>query len=114
MTNKDLTIRLEEINKEYIEARRLIEEKRRRDISIALSSWAKDNANYQVGDIIESFGVIMVVEKISGYTYSSGTKPYCFYKGHALTKDFQPRKDGWVTTIYDDGREIKLLRKKED
>jgi hypothetical protein len=31
--------------------------------------------------------------------------------GHALTKKLQPRKDGWLTTIHDNGREIKLIRK---
>ena len=109
---------MSQIDNEYQKAKREVEEKHRRDRAVTLNAWAKDNATYHIGDIIEANDTAIVVEGILGHRSVFGIKSntYCIYQGHALTKRLQLRKDEWVTTIHDDGgREIKLLRKaKED
>ena len=118
MTLEECTIRLSQIDSEYQTAKREVEEKHKRDRAATLNAWAKDNAKYHVGDIIEANGTAIVVERILGYrsVYGIKSNTYCIYQGHALTKRLQPRKDEWVTTIHDDGdRDIKLVKKaKED
>ncbi len=118
MTLKECTIRLSQIDSEYQKAKREIEEKYKHDRAETLNAWANDNAAYHIGDIIEANATAIVVERILGYrsVFGINSNTYCIYRGHALTKRLQPRKDEWVTSIHDDGgREIKLLRKaKED
>ena len=118
MTREECIIKLGDIEREYQKAKREIEEKHKHDRAVTLNAWAKENADYHVGDIIEANGQAIVVERILGHRYEFGNhiKMYCVYFGSALTKRLQPRKDEWKTSISDDGgREIKLLRKaKED
>ena len=113
MTLEECTIRLSQIDSEYQKAKREVEEKYKRDRAVTLNAWAKDNAKYHIGDIIEANGTAIVVERILGHRSVYGkSNTYCIYQGHALTKRLQPRKDEWVTTIHDDGsREIKLVKK---
>jgi hypothetical protein len=112
MTLEECTIRLSQIDSEYQKAKREIEEKHERDRTATLNAWAKDNAKYHIGDIIEANSTAIVVERILGHRSVYGSNTYCIYQGHALTKRLQPRKDEWVATIHDDGgREIKLRRK---
>lgn len=116
MTLEECTIRLSQIDNEYQKAKREIEEKHKRDRDITLNVWAKHNAAYNIGDIIEANGTAIVVERILGYRSERGinSNTYCVYQGHALTKRLQPRKNEWVTTIHDDGNVIKLLRKADN
>ena len=114
MTLEECTIRLSQIDSEYQKAKREIEEKHKHDRAVTLNAWAKDNAKYHVGDIIEANGTAIVVERILGHrsVYGIKSNTYCIYQGHALTKRLQPRKDEWVTAIHDDGGcDIKLVKK---
>lgn len=79
--------------------------------SIALNKWAYVNARFNIGDIIESQGTIIQIDKRYGrHSPYYGTKRlYVEYRGLQLTKKLQPRKDGERNSIYDDGREIKKI-----
>ena len=63
-----------------------------------------------IGDIIESLGVTIQVTEVRGNVYTD--RVYPSYKGIALTKSLKPRKDGWVTELYDCGDRIISLIKK--
>ncbi len=75
-----------------------------------LNQWAKANAKYNVGDILQMNEIII---KVTGFYGSHSDylneKLYVTYRGLHLTKSLKPRKDGGEMTIYDDGREIKKL-----
>ncbi len=77
----------------------------------ALNQWARDNAEFKVGDIIAANDIIIKVEKVVGsHSPYYGTKTlYAEYIGKRLTKKLQPRKDGQESSIYGDGREITKL-----
>ncbi len=85
-------------------------EKYRKDKQDILDRWARENARFKVGDIILANDKYMAVAKIGGYI--SCGKPTAVYYGKVLTKKLQPRQDGWGTSIYDDGREIKQIERK--
>ena len=72
----------------------------RKNQQIALDNWAKSHAKFRIGDIICSRDVIIRIERISGRLAIEN--PYIEYYGPALTKQLKERKDGWITTIYDD------------
>ena len=76
-----------------------------------LNQWARDNAEYQVGDIITVNDTIIQVERLIGRhsAYYGSKTLYVEYRGPQLTKKLQPRKDGQISSIYDDGREIKKI-----
>ena len=75
-----------------------------------LNKYAAENAKYGIGDILRMGDIIIRVDKISGgLTY--GRVPYCVYNGYVLTKALKPRKDEWRSSVYDDGREIVLVKK---
>ena len=78
----------------------------------ALNQWARDHAEYQVGDIITANDTIIQVERLIGRhsAYYGSKTLYVEYRGQQLTKKLQPRKDGQISSIYDDGREIKQLK----
>lgn len=77
----------------------------------ALNQWARENAEYQVGDIIKANDTIIQVERLIGrHSACYGSKTlYVEYRGPQLTKKLQPRKDGQISSIYGDGREIKKI-----
>lgn len=117
MTLEECTIRLSQIDSEYQKAKREVEEKRMRDRAMTLNFWAKNNAAYHIGDIIEANGTAIVVERILGHSRKLGiySNTYCVYQGPVLTKRLQPRKDELRMNIHDDGgRKIKLLKKADN
>lgn len=75
-----------------------------------LDKYAAEHAKYGIGDILRMYDIIIRVDKISG-DLTSGRVPYCVYAGYVLTKSLRPRKDEWRSSIYDDGREIVLVKK---
>ena len=76
-----------------------------------LDQWANENAKYKVGDIIKADDIIIKVARIKGsYSGFLGITLHVTYAGDALTKKLTPRKDGWKTEIYDDGRKIEKLK----
>ena len=77
----------------------------------ALNQWARDHAEYQVGDIITANDTIIQVERFIGRhsAYYGSKTLYVEYRGPQLTKKLQPRKDGQISSIYDDGREVKKI-----
>lgn len=75
-----------------------------------LNQWAKANARFKVGDIIQSNDNIIKVTGFYGvYSLYNVDKLYVTYRGILLTKALKPRKDGSTMDLYDDGREIKKL-----
>lgn len=111
MTNEDLILHLtalqvcERKNIERIRRESRMEQQK------MLNGWAKEHARFQIGDIINSYSVTIRVEKIVGGIGSSKI-PYVVYTGPALTAKLTVRKDGWITSIYDDSpeRNIKKLK----
>lgn len=78
----------------------------------ALNQWARDHAGYQVGDIICANDTIIEVQRLIGRhsAYYGSKTLYVEYRGPQLTKKLQPRKDGQISSIYDDWREIKKIK----
>jgi hypothetical protein len=93
----------EDLQKEYEEIRKKRDAKKKE----VLKEWAESNARFSIGDIIESYDNIIIVDNISG---DISGKLYCVYRGPVLTKQLKPRKDGERKTFYDDGRHIRLVR----
>lgn len=113
MTVEDLKIRLDASKKAEKVEINIIENRRRTERQNILTEWAKENALYEIGDIIESNNKLIIIDKISANMCYS--RPYVTYMGRALTKKFELREDGWVMSIYDDSpdRNITLLEKKQ-
>lgn len=117
MTTEECIEKLSQIEQDYKKAQQEINHKRSVDKTRVLKEWAQANSRFKVGDVIEADGIIIEVEDVFGCQsayYAKGL--YCTYKGRALTltKKLTPRKDEWVTTIADDGRVIKLVKKNVD
>ena len=108
MTNEEL---FDKLNKLRLEQRKRIGEieidfdLRRKGV---LREWAQEHARFDIGDILQMENITIRVERFHGRCTS---KPYVAYYGPVLTKKLQPRKDGFHTDIYDDGREIIKLNK---
>ena len=110
MKNDDCLKMLGEENKRYSleteESRKRHNENKKK----ILNQWAKANARFKVGDIIQSNDNII---KVTGFYGSHSDylneKLYVTYRGLHLTKSLKPRKDGNTMDLYDDGREIKKL-----
>lgn len=111
MTNEDLIL--------HITAIRVCEEKEiervrrqsRIDQQKMLNGWAKEHARFQIGEIIRSGEITIVVDKLIG-RLGINNKPYVEYKGHVLTRKLTYRKDGWVSSIYDDSPERDIVKVK--
>lgn len=88
---------------QYIQAKARNEEKEVLDI------WAKENARFNVGDIIESRGVILRVHKIKG-ELGGRSIPYVYYTGPVLTKKLRERKDCSQSTIWDDTPDRNIIK----
>ena len=91
-------------------------EQRRADVNtwerdarrLALNAWANENHRFNIGDIIRYGDITIRVDRYSGDEYRK--KLSVTYRGHVLTKALKLRTDGWVTDIYDDGREIEKIK----
>lgn len=75
-----------------------------------LNEWAYDNRRFDVCDILEFNGSMIEVDRITGRMFAPG-KPYVAYQGPVLTKQMKYRKDRERKEFYDDGRDIKLVKK---
>ena len=76
---------------------------------LALDKWAYDNARFHRADIIESQGTIILVDSRRGRAKMFHNELYVEYRGPQLTRKLEPRKDGQIMSIYDDGREVKKI-----
>lgn len=76
---------------------------------LALDKWAYDNARFNRADIIESQGTIILVDSRRGRKKMYANELYVEYRGPQLTRKLEPRKDGQIMSIYDDGREVKKI-----
>lgn len=83
-------------------------------IESILKKWANDNSPFAIGDIIEADRTIIRIDRILGRKSLYTGKLYCVYFGFVLTKQLNKRKDESRTSIYGDGREIKLIKAKEN
>ena len=111
MTKEECYEKLCQIDRDYKQALIDLNYKKVCEKTEVLDKWANENAEFNVGDIIEANGIIIKVEKIFGnqMAYERNTL-YCMYQGSVLTKKLQPRKDHWNTTIPADSRIIKKLK----
>lgn len=113
MTNEEC---LAQLGKEIIyfeNERRELNRREHVSIESILKQWAKDNSPFAIGDIIEADRTIIRIDNILGRKSPYTGKLYCVYYGFVLTKQLNKRKDESRTSIYDDGREIKLIKAKE-
>ena len=107
-TLKALLLSTKQYNLDCENARK---EKDKRNFNI-LQAWASENNRFNIGDIIECNGGIIKIEQFRGvYSNYYEQKLYITYIGACLTKKLQPKKDGTKLAIYDDGREVKLIKK---
>lgn len=93
MTNEE---RKKAWHKEYQEFQRKMEEQRVK----LVTTFANENNEVEVGDIVTDHYCSIVVQKIGITTDLFGT-PYCFYTGLKLKKNGQPTKRGEVETVYE-------------
>lgn len=104
-------------DKEYklaIQEAELVKLKKRQSI---LDEWARQNARFDIGDIISYppdgnySGRIIRIETMRG-GLGIGNKLYVVYKGTILNKKLKPNlgRDGGYFDMYDDGREIVKLK----
>lgn len=63
--------------------------------------YALSNANFKIGDIIERYGEIILVEKITAGVISFNY-PQPVYSGTLLKKDLTPKKSQEKSSIYGD------------
>lgn len=110
MTDADLKSELERLEKIYNFESQQLREKFRKQQQALRDKWAKENARFKIGDIIQANDNIIEVERIRGCFESFYKNPYVLYLGKVLTKALKPRKDESRTSIYDDGREIIKLK----
>lgn len=120
MTNEDLILHLTALQVCERKDIERIRQEYQMEQQKMLDGWAKEHARFQIGDIINSNTVTIRVEKIVGriglrnIPYRIGLRniPYVEYTGHALTAKLTVRKDGRITSIYDDSseRNIKKLK----
>ena len=110
MKNEICLARLKEIEVDYHKSYDALRIERSRKRASVLNQWAQENAHFVVGDIIQSYDTIICIDKIMGNC--NYEKLYCVYYGPVLTKQLKPRKDGFHTEIYDDGRKVKLIKHK--
>lgn len=82
-----------------------------------INRYARENARFQIGDIIRANETTIRVDEIYGletkYTIYVRGIVYVVYRGVILTKKLEPKKSGEIFTIYDDGREITKIEKKK-
>ena len=101
---------LAETQKKHVAEEEELKKRQRIEKQRILNQWAKANARFNVGDILQSGDIIIKVTSFFGkFSYYCKEKLYVEYYGVCYTKKLQTRKDGSSTTVYDDGREIKKL-----
>lgn len=79
----------------------------------ALNEWAKEHADFAIGDAIKSTcsGTCIRVDRIYGQYSKCNHAPYVCYGGVILNAKLQPKKvGGGYFTIYADGREIEKVK----
>lgn len=109
MTSEDLLL---QIDASRVAERKEIDRIRnqsRIDRQKILNKWADENARFQIGDILNSYSLIIRVEKIIG-RLGVCDKPFIEYRGIALTKQLKNRADGWITSIYDDNPDRNIVK----
>lgn len=85
----------------------------RKRAQAVLNEWAYDNRRFDVCDILEFNGRMIEVGWVTGRIGVAG-KPYVVYHGLELTKQMKYRKDGTRMEFYDDGRDIKFVKKAKE
>lgn len=102
---------LAETQKKHVAEEEKLKKRQRIEKQKILNQWANANARFKVGDILQMCDTIIKVTKFYGkYSNYYGQKLYVTYYGVRLTKKLTPCKDGSMTDVYDDGREIKKLK----
>lgn len=108
MANIDTLNKLAQISADAAQRRADVITWERRERQKTLNVWACENHRFNIGDIIRCFGITIRIDKYCGRVH--GGKLYVSYSGPVLTKALKLRKDGWITVIYDDGREIEKIK----
>ena len=114
MTQEDLNRMLDSIDVHYQNMIEKLKRDQKTKRQSLLDLWAEQNARFRKGDIIETQTDIRIrIENISGQT-DILKKPYVVYSGPQLTKKLNVMKKGNPNfPVYDDGREISLIKEKE-
>ncbi len=110
MTKEELYQCLDAMNNEYSDYQASWK-KRKQEL---LNKYVQEHARFQIGDIIRANETTIRVDGI--YALESmfvRGNVYTVYRGVILTKKLEPKKSGDLYTIYDDGREITKIEKKE-
>lgn len=115
MTHDECLQELVRLDNEYNQACNNLKNELFDNKNRVLNQWAADNSPFKKGDIIEANGEIIKIDSIFGRKSSYYDNKlygglYVMYRGRQLTKRLEPRKDENRMSIYDDGREIKLLK----
>lgn len=110
MTLDELKLKIGETIQEY--GRKCSELKKEMEAkqSEFMAEYTKENHRFNIGDILKSNDRYIKVDGYYGTLDSRGTF-YVTYLGPELTKKLQPRKNGFRTSFYDDGREITKIEK---
>ena len=112
MTETECKYLLEKNNKKYEADKKKLEDAHATSIQNILNSWAHSNRNFNVGDIIERNGVIILVESIVGREFKGYLE--IIYKGRRLTQHLKMRKSERSYHFVDEencGLKINLIRR---
>lgn len=110
MTFDELKENINEAIREYHSKEYELGEELKRKKAKFMDEYTKENHRFNIGDILKSNDRYIKVDGYYGTIDSRGTF-YVTYLGPELTKKLQPRKDGFRTSFYDDGREITKIEK---
>jgi len=112
MTKSELKDQLAITKNDYLQKQENLRKLYLKEKQTLLDEYAKQTARFKVGDILKCYDMFICVESIHGvYDEVYGMDFYVTYRGHVLTKQLKPRKDGLETSFYDDGREIIKIEK---
>lgn len=111
MTFDELKEKLKENSNEYYRREKELREEFNCKKAEIIDEYTKENHRFHIGDILCSNNRYIKVDSYYGTLDSRGVF-YVTYKGPELTKKLHPRKDGFRTSFYDDGREITKIEKK--
>lgn len=112
MTETECKLLLERSEERYNIQKAKLDAARATSRQNILNSWAHSNRNFNVGDIIERNGVIILVERIIGCLLGEDLE--LIYEGRRLTQHLQMRKDKRSYHFVDEGNcglKIYLIKK---
>lgn len=112
MTESELKERLTIVKNGYLQNQEKLRMAYLNERQSILNAQANETARFKIGDILQCHDMIIRVDSFKGsFDEGYGSSFYVTYRGHVLTKQLKPRKDGLETSFFDDGREITKIEK---